>query len=151
MSQNCDCSCGNEQINVPVTGITMPLCGFGVNIDASKLPRCECRPDDGYEQSLARDGWVKLPNGLIMQWGHAQGEQGTPESGCGKVVFPIPFPNECLNVTLTERSIPPLANVSIIGVNPHSLSRTGFEFAAVNPATGTGAVGEGGFWQAIGY
>lgn len=36
-NKNCGCACGTEQINVPVTGITMPLCGFGVNIDAGSL------------------------------------------------------------------------------------------------------------------
>lgn len=41
MSDEKCCSCP-EEVNVPITGITVPLCGFGVNIDASKLPKCEC-------------------------------------------------------------------------------------------------------------
>ena len=39
-NQQC-CPCP-EEVNVPITGITVPFCGFGVNIDASKLPKCEC-------------------------------------------------------------------------------------------------------------
>ena len=39
--------------------------------------------------SLSNNGWCKLPNGLIMQWGISNG---------GWVNFPIAFPHQCFSV-----------------------------------------------------
>ena len=47
-------------------------------------------------ESFADDGYVKLDNGLIMQWG-----QETVEATTETVTFPIEFPTACLNVTST--------------------------------------------------
>ena len=46
---------------------------------------------------LTDDGYLILPNGFILQWG-----QETAATGSETVTFPIPFPNECLNVTCTD-------------------------------------------------
>lgn len=48
--------------------------------------------DRDFTQNLSGNGWCKLPNGLIMQWGTANG---------GWVNFPIAFPNTCFSVTGT--------------------------------------------------
>lgn len=40
--QKSECPDAGNAVNVPITGITVPFCGFSVNIDASKLPKCEC-------------------------------------------------------------------------------------------------------------
>ncbi|MEI3806826.1 hypothetical protein V6R85_20085 [Agrobacterium sp. CCNWLW32] len=48
----------------------------------------------GGAQSLAANGWVKLPNGLIIQWGVAV----TPNGGIGTIAFPMAFPNEVFRV-----------------------------------------------------
>jgi len=55
--------------------------GFDVNIST-------------YTQSLMGNGWVKLPNGLFLQWGQnlATGTTGTTYS------FPVAFPNACLGI-----------------------------------------------------
>ena len=42
------------------------------------------------------DGYLKLANGFILQWG-----QETVSDPTETVIFPIPFPNACLNVTST--------------------------------------------------
>jgi hypothetical protein len=47
----------------------------------------------GATQSFASDGYVKLPNGLIIQWG-----QRSPGSGTADVLFPIAFPNQAFRV-----------------------------------------------------
>lgn len=52
---NCPCP-QPESINVPITGITVPFCGFGVNIDASKLPKCECDIATPAKQGLVPAG-----------------------------------------------------------------------------------------------
>lgn len=49
-------------------------------------------------QSLAASGYVKLPGGLIIQWGSTSGLTG----GSGSITFPTPFPTACFafNATL---------------------------------------------------
>ena len=52
-----------------------------------------------YAQSFSSNGWVKFPNGLIMQWGI------TPvieKNKTATITFPITFPNRPLNVSLTR-------------------------------------------------
>lgn len=47
-----------------------------------------------FTQSLTDNGWQKLPNGLILQWGKMTD---------GQVVnFPVSFPTKCLGVYLTQ-------------------------------------------------
>lgn len=51
--------------------------------------------------SKTTNGYVILPNGLIMQWGVNQAAVGT--YGMGTITFPIPFPTACLNVQITQQ------------------------------------------------
>jgi hypothetical protein len=46
-----------------------------------------------FANSLAENGYQKLPGGLIMQWGRAETD--------GTVTFPIPFPSAVYNVQAT--------------------------------------------------
>ena len=47
----------------------------------------------GAGQSLAANGWQRLPSGLILQWGSA-----TTNNGNLTVAFPTAFPNACYGV-----------------------------------------------------
>ncbi|UXP25019.1 MULTISPECIES: gp53-like domain-containing protein [unclassified Enterobacter] len=47
--------------------------------------------------STSANGWCKLPNGLIIQWG--RGGPLTPAAPDNTVSFNISFPNECLFIT----------------------------------------------------
>lgn len=49
-----------EEVNVPITGITVPFCGFGVTIDAGKLPKCEC--------DLSREELMEIIDGLTRDF-----------------------------------------------------------------------------------
>jgi hypothetical protein len=51
-------------------------------------------------KSLAANGWCKLPNGLIMQWGTYQAFQ--EEGATPPISFPIAFPAQCFGVWLTD-------------------------------------------------
>jgi hypothetical protein len=68
------------------------------------------------------NGWARLPNGLILQWGnsspkkdaasdyrgHSWTVQGYDDWKRGDVfaqVFPIPFPNACFSILMTTRLI----------------------------------------------
>ncbi|WP_445656816.1 gp53-like domain-containing protein [Achromobacter sp. NCFB-sbj8-Ac1-l] len=55
----------------------------------------------GGAQSLAGNGYQKLPGGLILQWGF----QASAASTTTSVTFPIAFPNTCLAVLGTGLSI----------------------------------------------
>jgi hypothetical protein len=52
-----------------------------------------------FVQSLATNGYQKLPGGLILQWG--TGVMNGGETLYGPYYFPISFPNGCLNLSLT--------------------------------------------------
>ena len=55
-----------------------------------------------YRSQWGATGWVKLPNGLILQWGK------TPvihDENSKDIVFPIAFPNKFLNIQLTENQM----------------------------------------------
>lgn len=43
-------------------------------------------------KGVPEDGWMQLPNGLILQWGIC---------GWGWNLYNIPFPNKALNVQIT--------------------------------------------------
>ncbi|MDY0179723.1 hypothetical protein [Aliarcobacter skirrowii] len=50
----------------------------------------------GTEGNLSENGWTKLPNGLILQWGKIFHSGGW---GWHRVYFPIPFPNKVFSIT----------------------------------------------------
>ena len=50
---------------------------------------------EGFTQSLTQNGWVKFPNGLIMQWGKIT-------TNTASTNFPIAFPNNVFSVQLNS-------------------------------------------------
>ncbi|QTG13054.1 hypothetical protein G6M86_07280 [Agrobacterium tumefaciens] len=49
----------------------------------------------GATQSLSQTGWVKLPNGLIIQWGRVDATGGNLA-----IAFPMAFPNEVFSASV---------------------------------------------------
>ena len=62
----------------------------------------------GFANSLATNGYQKLPGGMIMQWGTvtASGDSTT-------VTFPIPFPTECFGVFPAQYTADGGSNVNV--------------------------------------
>lgn len=90
----------------------------------------------------AANGWCRLPNGLILQWGFkpVNGNWDVNQS----VAFPVAFPSVCLNVSLTP-SIDRIDTDHNAEFGVHSLSATGFKFFTwLAPYLGH-------YWTAIGY
>lgn len=81
-------------------------------------------------KSFAGNGYQKLTNGLILQWG----------SGTGTRTFPIAFPTACLNVQATQQ----LGGIEYDEVTVNILSTS--QVAIYTTNTG-GTV----YWFAIGY
>ena len=55
-------------------------------------------PDIEPTEVLAQNGYIKLPSGLIIQWG-AYGEAGSLETAN---YFPIAFPNACFGISASS-------------------------------------------------
>ena len=108
-----------------------------------------------FSGSFGTNGWTRLPNGLIMQWGKGTANilvnSSSPRSF---IYFPISFPTTCLNVTCTMETE---GNYSYQGIHESSVSIRGItntRFEPVNMYVGD----RGGtprtvqvYWQAFGY
>lgn len=95
----------------------------------------------GANRDFSKNGFQKLPSGLIVQWGQADGVQPT-----GTIVtFPIAFPTQNILVIGSHRS----ANFAIArgSFSFYKRSLTQFDVAAYLSDSGAGSV----FWFAIGY
>ena len=89
-------------------------------------------------ESFADDGYVKLDNGLIMQWG-----QETVSATTETVTFPIEFPTACLNVTATSYVVDTGGQTHSPGINTLPTTTQ----VILNTKISWGTI----FWQAIGH
>ena len=89
-------------------------------------------------ESFADDGYVKLDNGLIMQWG-----QETVSASTQTVTFPIEFPTACLNVTATSYVVDTGGQTHSPGINTLPTTTQ----VILNTKISWGTI----FWQAIGH
>ena len=100
----------------------------------------------------ADNGYLKLPNGLILQWGKVA--SGWPGEGPYTVTFPIAFPNKCLNTQVTVWSDGRKGSVNLditipVGtVRPASVDAL---FNGIGFQGSTAADLRGFYWFAIGY
>jgi len=83
------------------------------------------------------DGYVKLPGGVILQWGKSN---TSASGGVTSVTFPIAFPNACLNVTSSRILVTTGSGNAFL---LRSYSTTGAEWGTTN--------NEEFLWSAIGY
>lgn len=106
------------------------------------------RPDrlaSAFTSSLAANGYVKLPGGVILQWGTV----ATPAANSTTAVtFPIAFPTACRFVGISGVAGSVTNSSSDGGAYPSSFTTTGFTLGnywdgAVSPATQ--------YWFAIGH
>lgn len=98
-------------------------------------------------QSLTADGYIRLPGGLIIQWGNGNvttTAANTPAAAAGD--FPIPFPTGLLallgNATMSG------STNQIITVNPASPTLSQWSFRGVSSVAGAAIAFT---WIAIGY
>ncbi|WP_153717700.1 gp53-like domain-containing protein [Eikenella corrodens] len=100
----------------------------------------------------ADNGYLKLPNGLILQWGKVA--SGWPGEGPYTVTFPVAFPNKCLNTQVTMWSDGRKGSVLLdITIPVGTLKPTGFDamFNAMAFQGASAADLKGFYWFAIGY
>lgn len=96
-----------------------------------------------YRSQWGQTGWVKLPNGLILQWGK------TPvvhDENSTDIVFPIAFPNKVLNIQLTENQ---MRTVAAHATHLAALNVTNSKFTF--KINSTLPINSSADWFAIGY
>ena len=95
-----------------------------------------------FGQSLSENGWCRLPNGLIMQWGVTSHGDISHTTNIN-VNFSIQFPSSVFSVTANEGGLQPCA------INVINKSTTGFTAAVTefNQNVQSGNIN----WFAIGY
>ena len=117
----------------------------GADITSGTVPLARL----GFGQSIAENGWCKLPNGLILQWGHYA--SGVSEGNNASVNFPVAFPTACFGVFPVGQNTDPSGSRDIVMQVGGTPTKTGF--IAIAQWTGGGSTinGIGGFyWWAIG-
>uniref|UniRef100_UPI0036DC4CF0 gp53-like domain-containing protein n=1 Tax=Photorhabdus sp. RM322S TaxID=3342825 RepID=UPI0036DC4CF0 len=111
-----------------------------VGTDINQIPDMS-----SFTANLTSSGWQKLPSGLIETWGFVLANgYGSLEAGYLNN-FPIPFPNACLNITLTHGGYNP-QDSGICSV--HVISRSQFRCYR-SPTNHIPPVGV--YFRAIGY
>lgn len=79
--------------------------------------------------NISEDGWCRLPNGLILQWGKA-----VISLNGSLFNFPIAFPTACLNLTIGSGE-DSSSQSEVMNMIPGSLTRTGFRANATAAST----------------
>lgn len=96
-----------------------------------------------YSSQWGQSGWVKLPNGFIIQWGK------TPtvfDEQSAEVVFPVAFPNKLLNIQLTENQMKTVAaHATHLSAENRTLTKFTFKINSTLP------ISTSADWFAIGY
>ena len=94
----------------------------------------------GYTQSLAANGWTRLPNGVILQWGTVTAFPNQQGSGS----FPTSF------TTVARAVMNGVADTTTYGqaskgATIYSVSTTGFSYMSGDESSCVG------YWLAMGY
>ena len=103
----------------------------------------------GFAQSFGQNGWCKLPNGLVLQWGRVAGGGG---EGTGpNVTFPMTFPNAALSVSVIDWNRTG-SNWQAVDCYVQLVSLSQSAFATfIQHAGGSNNYWEGFFWIAVGF
>lgn len=95
--------------------------------------------------NFSTNGYTKLPSGLILQWGFGP---ILNDEGPATITFPISFPHNCLNITLTTTADPsfPKATDTLWQVLTVSNSSANIYYQKIDDIRPSRA-----YWIAIGY
>ncbi|MFC1142338.1 hypothetical protein ACFGXH_12000 [Pasteurella multocida] len=100
-----------------------------------------------FTQNISENGWTKLPNALILQWGK-KNHNSYPGERSETITFPIAFPVACLNIITTTHTSGAGAGDST--ANIIGKTRTNFNVATEGYGGATHQY-RGYFWFAIGH
>ncbi len=82
--------------------------------------------------SIGGNGWIKLPAGVVQQWG----SDSTGVTGTKTISFPIAFPTKCVNVeaVISGTFVAAALTISDFGVNGVTVNAKDVGGASVNQA-----------------
>ena len=86
-------------------------------------------PTSGFANSLASNGYQKLPSGLIMQWGNTAVTSGSNTTTTA-ITFPLAFPGSCFSVTATQTTSADGPTWHPLVMGALSKTRSGFSLLA---------------------
>ena len=95
----------------------------------------------GFTTSAGTNGYVKLPGGIIIQWGYYNG------AGSATITFPLAFPNNCF-AAVANAYVGNSSGGDIVEVS--SVSKTALYCSLVNATTATVVTSGIAWWIAIG-
>lgn len=99
---------------------------------------------DDFPAQKTTSGYIKTPSGLIFEWGMAQ----VPIDSYVQVVFPVAFPNACLNVQATAVFDQAVAGATVLSAHVGRINQTGCHVGvSENGIVGPRPV----YWLAIGH
>ena len=99
---------------------------------------------DDFPAQKATSGYIKTPSGLIFEWGMVQ----VPIDSYVQVVFPVAFPNACLNVQATAVFDQAVAGATVLSAHVGRINQTGCHVGvSENGIAGPRTV----YWLAIGH
>lgn len=104
---------------------------------------------NGFDNWKGQNGYTKLPNGLILQWG-TQDYASNPGEVSASITFPIAFPNSCLNISLTRKISAPSYDgdgTALLISTTQTMAHISLQYMNQNT---TGSL-RGYTWLAIGY
>lgn len=104
---------------------------------------------DDFTQSFAQNGYCKLPNGLMMQWGYYHLD-ANPNDTEHRVSFPTPFDRACFSLIGTRVAIAGNTHEGDGGMLVIAFNQNEFRVALQNFNATSNAV-RGFYWQAIGF
>lgn len=99
---------------------------------------------DDFPAQKATSGYIKTPSGLIFEWGMVQ----VPIDSYVQVVFPVAFPNACLNVQATAVLDQAVTGATVLSAHVGRINQTGCHVGvSENGIAGPRPV----YWLAIGH
>jgi len=97
------------------------------------------------------NGYCKLPNGLILQWGIDYSAGITVQSYSKTINFPMAFPNACFQVQLTLDDVGYGSGNFTTGIGLEARTASNFRFTIKNRTDKAASLNSNVFWFAIGY
>jgi hypothetical protein len=90
------------------------------------------------DKALSGEGYVKLPSGLIIQWGQ------TAIAASGTETFPIAFPTAAVSISFGQFSSTSSTYPLVLNNSAAALTSTGFNWYVISS-------GRNAYYIAVGY
>ena len=131
--------------NLALTGGEIPAAGYPMNLVYSTTFGVWLFTNPATPATVGTSGFIKLSNGLIMQWGQVTTTGGGNET---YVTLPTPWPNQFISgsATFVAGAVP---TSGALGISSYSSNPT--TQIQIQNTAGTTSTNYGVYWIALGY